>query len=219
MVKIERSPTPPASLAIEKGKNGSYNERDVVEQLQKDFHGKCYICELKDLTDIEVEHLYPHHNRQIIERVFDWNNLFYACPHCNRIKNHRKYDDMILDCCAMDPEEYLYHIYMEKKVSVKPAAGISDEKVSMTADLIENCFEKRNTGIRDIQCAARFNRLADTMNKLYTTLHKYKENSDKGVYYRALRGMLKREYQFAAFTRYYVRTHLQDYPELRELVL
>lgn len=76
MVKIDRNPVPPPSLAIEKQKaNGSYNKSDVVRQLKEDSHDKCYICELKGLSDPEVEHLHPHHGRQIAERVFDWNNL------------------------------------------------------------------------------------------------------------------------------------------------
>ena len=39
MVKCEKSPIPPESLAIEKqkGRNGSYKKPDVVEQLAKDF--------------------------------------------------------------------------------------------------------------------------------------------------------------------------------------
>lgn len=218
MVKIERTPTPPASLAEQSKKNGSYREPDVIEQLKKDFHGKCYICELDDLTDVEIEHLLPHYNRQKKERVFDWNNLFYSCPHCNSIKNARKYDEKILDCCVEDPEKYLYHIFMEQAVSVRPADGVTSEKARMTADLIENCFEMRNTGIRNVQCAARFNRLADTMNKLYTTLGNYKQDTSSKKYYYALRAMLKREFKFAAFTRHYVRTHLQDYPGLSNLV-
>ena len=41
MVKIERNPTPPLSLAIEKQKaNGAYNKADVIQQLKKDFHDK-----------------------------------------------------------------------------------------------------------------------------------------------------------------------------------
>ncbi len=219
MVKIERTSTPPASLAVEKGRNGSYSQRDVIDLLKKDFHGKCYVCELNDLTDIEVEHLLPHYNRRIVDRVFDWNNLFYSCPHCNSIKNNRKYDEKILDCCTEDPEKFIDHVYTSQAVSVRPATGIIYELATVTADLIENCFEKRNTGIRTIQCDARFNRLADTMNKLYTILRKYKEENSRTIYYRALRGMLKREYKFAAFTRYYVRSHIQDYPELQDLLV
>lgn len=41
MVKIERTPTPPASLAIESKKAyGNYTSEDVISQLKKDFHSK-----------------------------------------------------------------------------------------------------------------------------------------------------------------------------------
>lgn len=54
MVKVERTFPAPKSLAVEAEKaNGSYSEPDVIEQLRKDFHNKCYICELKDLQDPE----------------------------------------------------------------------------------------------------------------------------------------------------------------------
>ena len=47
MVKIDRNPIPPVSLTIEKQKAyGSYNKRDVIQQLKEDSHDKCYICEL-----------------------------------------------------------------------------------------------------------------------------------------------------------------------------
>ena len=216
MVKIERTPTPPASLAIEcKKVHGSYASEDVISQLKKDFHSKCYLCELKDLTDIEVEHLLPHYNRKIKERVFDWNNLFYACPHCNSIKNDRIYDEKIIDCCKVDPESLLDHIYQEGKVNVRPHdPDTQDEKVLMTADLLENCFEKSNTGIRIFQCQERVNRLAETMNALYKTLEALKKKPTSKQYLRALKRMLSREYKFSGFTRYYVRSHIEEYPQL-----
>lgn len=216
MVKIERTPTPPASLAIEcKKVHGSYASEDVISQLKKDFHSKCYLCELKDLTDIEVEHLLPHYNRKIKERVFDWNNLFYACPHCNSIKNDRIYDEKIIDCCKVDPESLLDHIYQEGKVNVRPHdPDTQDEKVLMTADLLENCFEKSNTGIRVFQCQERVNRLAETMNALYKTLEALKKKPTSKRCLCALKGMLSREYKFAGFTRYYVRSHIEEYPQL-----
>ncbi len=219
MVKIERTPTPPKSLEEESKKaHGSYREPDVIERLKHDFHGKCYLCELGDLTDIQVEHLLPHHNRTIIERVFDWNNLFYSCTHCNSVKNNRKYDDKILDCCKVEPELVLRQSYSNGEVSVLPITGDADETVKMTADLIQSCFNQRNTGIRTVQCKERLERLAKTMNNLYQILGKYQENKESKKYKGALRAMLKREYKFAAFTRQYVRDHLNDYPELRELV-
>lgn len=119
MVKIKRCPIPPGSLAVEKEKkHGSYSENDVIEQLRKDFHDKCYICELKDLPDAQVEHLRPHYNRRMKDRVFDWNNLFYVCPHCNLVKTSAVYDDKILDCCVLDPEDVLYHIFEHGQVKI-----------------------------------------------------------------------------------------------------
>ena len=113
MVKIKRALTPPASLSVESQKSyGSYSERDVVRQLKEDSHDKCYICELKYLSDPEVEHLKPHYNRKRKELVLDWTNLFYSCRHCNLIKSALKYDDKILDCCVVDPEEVMDHIFL-----------------------------------------------------------------------------------------------------------
>lgn len=105
MVKVERTKTPPPSLAIQKQKpSGSCTERDVIEQLCADFHEKCYLCEQNELQSMEVEHLLPHHNGKDLERKFDWNNLFLSCAHCNSVKNRKEYEMNIVDCCVKDPE-------------------------------------------------------------------------------------------------------------------
>lgn len=63
MVKVKRTFPAPASLEIEsKKRTGSYEKPDVIRQLRDDFHNKCYICEMKNLQDPEVEHLLPHKN-------------------------------------------------------------------------------------------------------------------------------------------------------------
>jgi len=75
-------------LAIEAEKtSGSYEKEDVVAQLKKDFHNKCYICEIDKLQDPQVEHLRPHKNGKYKDKKFDWNNLFWSCGHCNNVKN------------------------------------------------------------------------------------------------------------------------------------
>lgn len=103
MVKVERSFPAPASLALESQKaNGSYSMPDVVKQLKEDFHNKCYICELNELQDAQVEHLLPHLDGKYPKRKFDWNNLFWSCGHCNNVKNQRIYDEGIIDCCKDD---------------------------------------------------------------------------------------------------------------------
>ena len=214
MVKIERTPVSPASLVIEQKKaNGSYREPDVSRQLCHDFHGKCYLCEMDELQSIEVEHLHPHGGD--IERKFGWDNLFYSCAHCNSVKNQRKYHDMILDCCKIDPETILDQQFIQGHVQVKPLDETQEAR--MTAVLLTECFELTNTGIREYECQTRVNALSVTMATLYKALEKYRANpSDRNL--RTLRGMLCRTYKFAGFTRTYVRNHIESYPSLAEYV-
>lgn len=70
-----------------KGKNGDanvYRSGPVYEQLKQDFHEKCYLCEDDEITSIQIEHFEPH--KGDLGKKFAWNNLFYACGHCNHNK-------------------------------------------------------------------------------------------------------------------------------------
>lgn len=152
-----------------------------------------------------IEEGYPFNKGAYLEcqenrkRVFDWNNLFYVCPHCNKVKKSKKYDEKILDCCECDPEIMLEQMYIEGHVLVH---NITDEETArMTADLIQNCYEKKNTGIREAACQHRVDALAESMR-----------------YRRSLCAMLDRKSKFAAFKRYYVRQHLDVYPKLKDFV-
>lgn len=217
MVKIDRNPVPPPSLEVEKQKsNGLYNTADVIQQLKEDSHDKCYICELGGLSDPEVEHLRPHHGRKIAERVFDWNNLFYVCPHCNNLKKEAKYDDKIIDCCVDDPEEMLEQCYENGHVKVHNI--VNEECAIMTAELIQESFEKCNTGIREAACQYRIDRLAESMSILYKILENHKKNPVSKRYMKSLRFALSRQSAFAAFKRGYIRKHLVDYPDLEEFL-
>ena len=109
------------------------------------------------------------------------------------------------------------HIFTEGHVTIHNKTD--DENVKMTADLIYNCFEKKDTGIREAACQHRIEGLSTYMNLLYKTLIKYKDNPESKRYQGSLRNMLSRESKFAAFKRYYVREHLEDYPGLREYVI
>lgn len=122
MVKVERTPTPPPSLAIEKEKaRGSYSKPDVHQQLKQDFNDKCYLCEIDELQSVEVEHLCPH--REDKELKFAWDNLFYSCRHCNSVKKKNKYNGTILDCCKTDPETVLEQLLVEGHVLVQATCG------------------------------------------------------------------------------------------------
>lgn len=215
MIKVNRTSKPPESLAKEKIKaNGSCTCPDVIELLRYDFKEKCYLCEMKYLTDPEVEHLLPHENGKDIDRKFDWNNLFWSCRHCNSIKNQERFSKDIIDCCNVDPKDHLEHRYMDDgKVQIKN----KDNYIFSinTAQLIEECFEKRNTGIRIAASQARIKQLQLVLNEFFENLNEYDEN--KSVYtMNKIISMLDSEAAFASFVQQYVRDHIETYSYLEQ---
>ncbi len=216
MVKIERTQPAPASLAIEERKvSGKYNCQDVVDRLKEDFHNKCYICEIKNFPDIQVEHRLPHKGGKIRERMYDWNNLFLTCPHCNDVKNVEKYDEGIIDCCVTDPEKVMKFV-IDGDI-VRAVAMNDDSTVKLTAQLINEVFNKTNTGIRTHACKARVDGIKKEMNMLSKELYKYETDSDSYDVFR-LEALLDKASQYAAFKRCFVRDRLNDYPTLRGYV-
>ena len=207
MIKVERSPAAPASLAVEsKKKNGSYREQDVIEQLADDFHEKCYICEIKPVQDPQVEHRLPHHNRSFPTRVFDWNNLFYSCSHCNSVKNNSRYEEGIIDCCLRDPEDVLTYHLDENQVKVK-VKDLTDREALLTAELIEDVFNSTSTGIRTKAGQVRLRELQVVMNTLYKQLERYRQDPNDIRTIKTICGLLDRTAKFSGFARSYVREH------------
>lgn len=218
MVKVKRSFPAPVSLGEEAGKsNGSYAQPDVIERLMADFNGKCYICELKGLQDPEVEHLRPHKNRKYKERLFEWENLFLACGHCNKVKSQKIYEQDVLDCCKRDPEEAIVFELYEDNVCVY-ANKMDDTEAVITAKLVTDVFNVCNTGMRVYKSDYRLKKLQEEMNVLYAKLQVYRERPDSKVALRTLKALLRRGTAFAGFKRCYVRKHLEEFPELKEYI-
>lgn len=218
MVKIERSFPAPESLAREAAKvSGRYDMQDVIDLLKKDFHNKCYICEMKELQDPNVEHLFPHKNGKFPDRKFDWENLFWSCGHCNKIKSNGKYDEGIIDCCKHDPEKYLSFHIRGGDVDVV-VLNSNDETSKKTAMLVAEAFSLKNTGMRTYASDERLKLLQREMNLLYKQLGKIHNSPDSKVVMRTIRSLLRRESAFAAFKRCYVREHAAEYPELQQYV-
>lgn len=214
MVKYTKTSTEPASLALEKSKgvNGKYNLPDVVAQLRTDFCDKCYICELKGLTDPEVEHLTPHEGSTHLDLKFDWQNLFWSCRHCNSIKNQKKYTGKIMNCCQIDPENHLICRYQTEDV-IEVKALDQDELSIMTAQLIYETFNLKNTGIRIAASQARVDALKTAMLIFFKELHRYQKTKTTQQEKRIL-SLLRRESAFAGFKRAYIRDHQSHFSNL-----
>lgn len=214
MVSCDKSSVAPASLVTEKakGSNGNYRGSDVIEQLKSDFHDKCYICELKGLQDPQIEHLIPHKGN--IDLKFDWGNLFWSCGHCNSIKNNKIYEGKIINCCQEDPEQHIACRYADNDVQIE---ALDQSEVSlMTASLIYNVFNLKNTGMRTNNSAVRLKALQEKMNIFFNELHRYKDNKSPANTRRVV-ARLRKSTAFAAFKRSYIRNN-SDYAELQAYV-
>ena len=207
MVRVDRSYPAPASLAEEKAKaSGSYRKDDVIDTLVRDSGGKCYICGIHP-TDHVVEHLVAHKGNR--DLMFDWDNLFLACHLCNSVKNQRKYDTGIIDCCKVDPEDVMHFCLIEGDVEI----SATDSSASLTAGLIHEVFNLRNSGIRKADSAERLDSLRAEMNCFLKDLEELSKEPSSFILGR-IRHSLDRKSPFAAFKRCYIRDNSSSYPEL-----
>jgi hypothetical protein len=150
MINFVKTQPAPTCLAEEKSKqSGTYRCGDVAERCNTDFYGKCYICEDKDISSINIEHFKAHQGD--IDLKFDWDNLFLACAYCNNIKlaninfnnilNCTESTPKITDCIFLDMKPYPF-----ERVIVK--ALDSTIKAKNTADLLEKVYNAEHTGIK-----------------------------------------------------------------------
>ncbi|VFN05582.1 MAG: HNH endonuclease, partial [Candidatus Kentron sp. G] len=136
MVYLERSQPAPACLAVEKAKaNGDYKCGDVLERLSNDFRDKCYLCEYKGPTTINVEHFVPHEGDKALK--FDWNNLFLACDHCNKTK--RAGYKGILNCTDKNDRvdadlEYRFEPFPSPRIEIRLV--VDNDRTRTTRDLL-----------------------------------------------------------------------------------
>lgn len=116
-----------------------YNTEEVIKQLEKDFHNKCYICESKEPISINIEHFVPHEGNPSLK--FNWDNLFLACTHCNGIKSNNYKN--IINCTNKEENvdkviRYYCNPMPKEKAEIKPIA--QDVKTLETVDLLDKCY-------------------------------------------------------------------------------
>ena len=87
---------------------------------------------------------------EYIDRKFNWDNLFWSCGHCNGVKNQRKYDEHIVDCCKSDPEVRIHFRLSDGKMDVVPVDD-ADYDAEMTAELVKEV----TFGLKKLQALIR----------------------------------------------------------------
>lgn len=198
----------------EKLKNGSYNTPEVNAALKEMFHGKCYICENRQIVSYQIEHLNPH--RGNTELKFDWDNLFLSCAHCNNTKSD-KYDP-IIDCTKENVERMIafrkegYFGSDEKLVFEMPDRRVETEN---TVKLLQEVYYG-STPQKKMEAKILRRMLRKELSEFKEYVREYKEAEDeeKEDLKFLLQQQLKDSSPFAAFKRWLIRDNKDAYSEL-----
>lgn len=223
MIKIERRGTGKAQRAVAalqeaKRRSSTYNTPEVNEALREMFYGKCYICESKDITSYQIEHLHPHRGNADLK--YDWDNLFLACAHCNNTKLGRF--EPIIDCTKEDVEKL---IAFRKK-------GYFGTEEELVFELLDFREETRNTQglLREVYYGSTPQKKMEAKilrKKLRKELSEFKEyvreyQEAEGEEKEDLDYLLKKQLgdssSFAAFKRWLIRDHKESYQKLSAYV-
>lgn len=194
-------------------KTKDYRDPIVVEQLRKDFHEKCYICEQKYFPNLNVEHFIPHEGNEALK--LDWNNLYYACSRCNSIKN--KYFDDMLDCCNADHlvEEWIKIYYRMPDDDIEvindcPVGHVFFAKAETSKKLISRCFNSENSGIQAVSKEDLREKIIDAHSIFLDLRRNFFKNLDDWLIEekiqeaKKIRHRLKSHYPFSAILRGYM---------------
>lgn len=223
MVKIERKTTEKTELAIhslEKEKikhHGKCNTDEVITALMEIFHEKCYICESKNSTEWEIEHLIPHSGNKDLK--FDWNNLFWACGRCNHIKGDKF--TPILDCTKIEIDEIISFRkigYFGKDELLKFEKTVNcneNTEIAMTCELLQRIYygktPQEQAGAKRLRHDVRIE-LSEFKN--YVRDYNEATGEEKEDLFIMIRSKLKSNSRFAAFKRWIVR----DNPNCKDFI-
>lgn len=220
MIKIERKPTEKALLAQEdlklaREKGTTYNTEHVNEALREMFHGKCYICENKEATSFQIEHLIPY--KRDVELKYDWNNLLWACAHCNNIKLD-KYDP-IIDCTQEDVEKKIAfrkegYFGTDEKFVFIPLDD--DVKTKNTVKLLHDAYYG-TTSQKKMEARIIRKHLRENISDFKNYVREYIEavGEDKEDLELLIQNELSDKSEFTAFKRWLVRDS-ENLPELKK---
>ena len=131
--------------------------RQIRDQLEADFHGKCGYCEspIGITTSGDIDYFRPR-SMYGAEAALDWSNLVYSCSICNRNKGvafplsnnahrdeHLPYDErvrneqpILLNPCVDDPSAHLGYEKTGRIVGLTPRGITTIEKLDLNRPLL-----------------------------------------------------------------------------------
>lgn len=196
--------------------NSNYKDPIVVQQLKKDFFSKCYLCEQTDFGNVNAEHFVPHLNQSEELRI-DWENLYYACSHCNGIKGHRHNE--LLNCCdqshSVDTSISLEAPTVPNgQIVLKNTLennSVLFELTNKTIELLDQCYNNVNSGVQQVSHQYLKEKILEEHAYLQNLRFQLKNGlnrllqREKDELIERINNMLKPNYPFSAFWITYVR--------------
>ncbi len=197
-----------------------YNCGDVLERLYTDFKNKCYICENKDITSINIEHFMPHEGDE--ELKFDWNNLFFSCAHCNNIKSN-KFKNLLN--CTEDNRADTELRYTFKEVFPVSEVIIKQREHSPahedTRKLLMAVYNG-TTLMKQMEARNLRKKILKELNIFHNLLADYfsdaSNNMDKTRLQNSIQEHLEHASAFTAFKRWIIREDAEYYAEFGNLL-
>lgn len=187
-----------------------YRSGSVYEQVKRDFHEKCYICEDDEPTSIQMEHFEPHQGD--LGKKYAWENLFFSCGHCNNLKGHTIWP--ILNCT--DPTDQVWEsieirftAFPKTKVEIitHPQAG-KETACANTKILLDKSIAGTDTTAMKMDEAKN---LRKKMNRVYKSVSEAVVRNDLD----AVKTAVSASAPFAGMVRWYIKN---EFPELWEKV-
>jgi hypothetical protein len=181
----------------------NYNTLEVLQRLEQDFKNKCYICEQKEATNINIEHFVAHQGDDSLK--YDWNNLFLSCSHCNNIKLNN-YNNLLNCTISTDEVDIALHYYckpMPKEYAVFNIEIPSNE-ATKTKDLLDKCFNGEHTPQKKLESSNLRSMLLEEIRKFQELLFDYEEDENDS-YLIKIKYELSNKSAFTAFKRWMIR--------------
>lgn len=204
MIKIDKS-TLPEGITI-KSEN-DYRTDPVFSMIKNDFHNKCYICELKEPTSINVEHFEAHKGNS--KKKYDWMNLFFSCSHCNNTKLHGFVN--MINCTKVDPEDYIeLEMKPYPREEIKVIGLREDVATKETQELLNKVYNGDHTIIKKVECESLRNRVLKELMDFQEFMKGYydPDENDLGIkqgFFIKIQKSIKKGASFAAFKRKIIR--------------
>lgn len=217
MINVVRNIPAPAELA--QNKIGA----ETKEALLQMFHGKCYLCEIKNAVSTEVEHFKP--KSLFAELKYDWNNLFLACHHCNTIKNYttdKHKDKELLNCCddsvsVIELINFSCSANPKEKVTISATLANPDPITTHTILLLDQIFNTDSPS-KKFDAKQLTDKVTIEVKKLLDLLHQYTFDSystdTKASILRSIKNLLHPASEFTAFKVSYIKKYYSDEPDI-----